>query len=120
MGVYWVSDVRVVRPLGGGDGGFARIGVSDVRLLRPGGGGQAHFPAGFSSDGGWVAGLDAGLMGRENEPVPGDDGGWASIGDSDVRFVPSRGRGDGGVGRTGFSDVGLVRPGGGASIGSFL
>ena len=55
MGVHWVSDVRVVRPLGGGDGGFARIGVSDVRLLRPGGGGQAHFPAGlFRLGAGWL------------------------------------------------------------------
>ena len=63
MGVYWGSDVRVVRPLGRGVGGLARIGISDVRLLRPGGGGQAHFPAGFSSAGGWLAGLDAGLMG---------------------------------------------------------
>ena len=35
--------------------GLRGLGFSDVRLLRPGGGGQAHFPAGFSSDGGWVA-----------------------------------------------------------------
>ena len=60
--------------------GLRGLGFSDVRLLRPGGGGQAHFPAGFSSAGGGLAGLDAGLMGRENEPVPGDDRGWASIG----------------------------------------
>ena len=80
MGVDWGSDVRFVRRLGRGFGGFARIGVFGCTRGPPRRRGTGTFSRWPFSVGGWVAGLDADLMGRENEPVPGDHRGWASIG----------------------------------------
>ena len=57
--------------------------------------------------------MNAGLMGRENEPVPGDHGRWASIGSRMFALcVPWDAVLAGSCG-LGFSDVRVVRPGGG-------
>ena len=52
-------------------------------------------------------------MGRENEPVPGDDRGWASIGSRMFALCVPRDAVMAGSRGLGFSDVRLVRPGGG-------
>jgi hypothetical protein len=65
------------------------------------------------SVGGWGAGLNAGLMGRENEPVPGDHGRWASIGSRMFALCVPRDAVLGAFARIGISDVRRVRPGGG-------